>query len=145
MRSVAGLMLIVYLTVLLALTLLPDAGSDRGSHIRVYLTPFHTIGLAFRQGFGSHEWKILVGNLLAFLPLGILLPLAQPRLGFVFVVLVALGLSVAIETAQLAISLAVGLDYRTADIDDVILNVCGAAIGYLALAIWRLTKISKPA
>ena len=78
---------------------------------------------------------VLLGNMAAFLPLGILLPLAQPRVAFLGLVLAAVGLSVAIETAQLVISLVIGLDYRTADIDDVILNVCGSAIGYFSA--WR--------
>jgi glycopeptide antibiotics resistance protein len=40
------------------------------------------------------------------------------------------GVSFGIELGQLAISVVVGIPYRHADVDDVILNGLGTAIGY---------------
>jgi glycopeptide antibiotics resistance protein len=40
------------------------------------------------------------------------------------------GVSFGIEVSQLAISVAIGVPYRHADLDDVILNGLGTAIGY---------------
>jgi glycopeptide antibiotics resistance protein len=52
------------------------------------------------------------------------------RRSLLLVVLAGLALSVAIEAGQLAVSMALGFAYRTADIDDVIVNVAGAVLGY---------------
>jgi glycopeptide antibiotics resistance protein len=45
---------------------------------------------------------------------------------------------------QLAISLAVGHAYRTADIDDVVLNVAGALLGYVAFRLWEPRASAVP-
>jgi glycopeptide antibiotics resistance protein len=70
-------------------------------------------------------------------PLGILLPLVRRRTGPAFVVLVGIGLSATIELAQLAISLALGYGYRSADIDDVIVNTAGTVAGLALVLIVR--------
>jgi glycopeptide antibiotics resistance protein len=71
------------------------------------------------------------GNVALFLPLGFLLPLLAPRLdrpgrtvaaGFL--------LSVAIELSQVAFP-----GVRRADVNDVLMNTLGTALGFLA---WRL-------
>lgn len=41
--------------------------------------------------------------------------------------------SIGIELTQLTLSLLMGFPYRVADIDDVILNVLGAVVGWIAL------------
>jgi glycopeptide antibiotics resistance protein len=72
-----------------------------------------------------------IGNLLLLMPLGVYLPLLVPwarRLGTT--VLVGLGLSVAIEAGQLGISAILGYTYKIADVDDLILNAAGVAIGF---------------
>jgi glycopeptide antibiotics resistance protein len=73
----------------------------------------------------------LGGNVLVFAPLGVLLPLAAPRAAR-FGVVVAAGLlfSVGVELAQFAVSSMLGYAYRVADVDDVMLNVLGVALGY---------------
>ena len=54
------------------------------------------------------------------------------------VVLVALSVSVVIELVQVLVVLRLGDVAREADIDDVILNTAGAAVGWL---IWRLAGL----
>lgn len=55
------------------------------------------------------------------------------------------GVSVAIEAAQLGIGLLAGYPYRMTDVDDVLLNTLGAAIGYGAWrAIARATQRARP-
>ena len=67
----------------------------------------------------------LVGNVLMFVPLGILLPLANKKLDSLKVMaLVGLLLPITVEVIQLFIG-------RAADIDDVILNFVGVMLGYL--------------
>lgn len=77
----------------------------------------------------------LVGNLLLLLPVGLLGPIALPAMdGWLRVFLVGLGLSLAIEAAQLVIP------NRMADVDDVLLNVAGVLIGYAILSLVRLSS-----
>ena len=73
----------------------------------------------------------LAGNVIVFVPFGLLLPLAAPSLGRLRRVLLAgLALSLTIELGQLVVSLTLGYSYRIADVDDVILNLTGVLLGY---------------
>ena len=79
----------------------------------------------------------IVGNVCMFIPTGIILPIVYPRLNSFFkVVGVGFLMSLAIELIQL-------LFYdRATDIDDLILNTLGYAIGY---GIYRLVCcVCKP-
>jgi glycopeptide antibiotics resistance protein len=117
--------LTVYLVVLFDLTLLRFS-MDRPA---ANLTPFHTIAHDWRAG--GHEFVInLLGNLAAFVPLGVLLPSAWPGrvpLSAWRAVATGAGLSLAIELAQYASG------RRVADVDDVLLNAAGTLLGYGAL------------
>jgi glycopeptide antibiotics resistance protein len=121
-------LLLAYLAVLAILTLRP-VGADVESNVRVNLKPFATILPALRHGPGTFAFTTLVGNVLAFVPLGLLLPLALRRIPWPLVVLVGAALSGAIELTQYALSTNLGYGYRRADIDDVIVNVVGTVVG----------------
>ena len=100
------------------------------------ITPFATIGQSLAAGFSSTEGWVLIGNLVAFMPLGFLAPLADPRWHSAVRIL-ALGVlaSTAIELAQLGWDLVVGMPWRAADVDDVIVNAAGTVVGYAALRV----------
>ena len=67
----------------------------------------------------------IIGNLCLFIPTGVILPVLYRRLDCFWKVLLAgAGLSFAIETIQLLFPGSVS------DIDDLILNTAGAAMGY---------------
>jgi glycopeptide antibiotics resistance protein len=110
---------------------LPPLAVD-GPAFDLNLRPLRTIGPALDFGPGSQQFRLLVGNLLAFVPLGVLLPLAGLRHSWARVAMLGLALTVAIELGQLLVSVAIGYAYRSADIDDVIVNWLGAALGYAA-------------
>ena len=74
----------------------------------------------------------LVENVALFMPLGALLPFAIPRRSLLVVLASATVLSTGIEWLQYA-----SHDGRFADVDDVILNVAGALLGWLAWAVAR--------
>ena len=133
----ALLLLLAYLALLAVLTLRP-VGADVDTNLRLNLKPFATIGPALRHGPGSHVFATLLGNLVAFTPLGILLPSAFRRIPWVAVIAAGLALSVAIETAQLGLSLYLGFGYRAADVDDVIVNVAGTIVGLALVGIVQL-------
>jgi glycopeptide antibiotics resistance protein len=134
--AVALVLLVVYLVVLAMLTFVPGT-EDTTRNVRVNTRPFGSILPALRLGPESFSYRQMIGNIVAFVPLGVLLPLvlARPRWSAAIVLASAVALSVAIELGQLAVSLHLGYGYRAADIDDVILNTLGAMLGYGAFAI----------
>lgn len=130
-------LLLLYLVVLAILTLRP-VGADIESNVRVNLKPFATILPALRHGPGTFVFASLVGNVLAFVPLGLLLPMAVRRIPWPLVIVGGAALSAAIELTQYALSTNLGYGYRRADIDDVIVNVFGTIVGLTLYAIVRL-------
>lgn len=96
------------------------------------LHPFHTIRrFLWVFSHSSNTWLIrqasinIYGNILLFLPLGFFPPVLWQRMQrFWKTILLAAGIMICIELLQML--LLVG----TCDVDDVILNVSGAAIGY---------------
>ncbi len=142
--SSARVLLIAYLGVLAVLVFLPfGRAMDLGD--RLNIVPFATIDRAFELGPRSPSFRLMVGNIAAFVPLGVLLPLAfRMRWPVLTVGLAALALSVGIEAGQAAISAWLGYAYRSTDVDDVILNVLGALIGAVALALVSLVRPSTP-
>jgi glycopeptide antibiotics resistance protein len=100
--------------------------------------PFRTINL-YKKGLERHnsnaEYNIW-GNLLGFLPLGLLLPLAWPwfRHGLKFL-LAGFLVSLGFETAQLLTGLGIW------DVDDLLLNTGGAMTGYILF--WMGAKLLK--
>lgn len=125
MRRLATLLLLAgYGFVLAYLTLSPQAPHHLPLARRIQLYPFDTVGIYLHKG----GWPMVVnilGNLAAFVPLGILWPIllrgetTARRVG-----LLSAGVSLAIELAQLATA------RRIADVDDVLLNALGGLIGY---------------
>ena len=90
------------------------------SHDGVNLTPF--LFLKARHLF-TYD---VVGNFFMLLPLGIYLPLLYRHLkNFFTVTFVAMLVSVSIELMQLS------TNFRITDVDDVVLNTAGAAVGFI--------------
>ena len=100
------------------------------------LVPFRTIKLytgilADSKAHLSRIAKInLYGNVIMFLPLGFLLPrvFSKPK-GLASVLLATTGIIICVELLQLFTLVG------SCDVDDLILNVVGAAIGYLIFPI----------
>ena len=75
-----------------------------------------------------------LGNILLFLPLGVMLPLLHVRFRSLKTLLItAVCLSLSIEIIQFALRL-IG-SARSVDIDDVLLNTLGACLGYALVRI----------
>lgn len=101
------------------------------------LIPLNTIwAYLFTQNdrvsdWGSVAFLNLLANVALFAPLGLLAPSSSGRFHRLrTVLLLGVSVSLAIEVAQLLIG-------RSADIDDVILNVVGVWVGYGAWALFR--------
>lgn len=94
------------------------------------LVPFHTIKLYLR--WGNTYWSTinLVGNVVVFIPLGFLLPHAFRKLhGFVRTFFASLLIILFIEGGQLLSGVG------EFDVDDILLNMVGAMIGYAFYAV----------
>jgi hypothetical protein len=120
LRRASWVMLIGAVLVVLSATLV--GSSVPGG--RVNLVPGLSL-LALNQDDKRNAIENVLGNILLFLPLGFFGVLAVKR-GLVEVTAAAFALSVCIETTQWV------LGDRWTDIDDVLLNTFGAAVGAAA-------------
>lgn len=72
----------------------------------------------------------LLGNVVGFMPFGMILPLiSRNARGFFFITFSGFTLSLCVETTQLMTKLG------SFDVDDLVLNTLGAAAGYLIFAV----------
>ncbi|WP_338788084.1 VanZ family protein [Metabacillus sp. FJAT-53654] len=90
------------------------------------IRPFQTILGYFSNFDGLSITDQFVGNVLAFVPFGFLLPFFIPRLGF-FIRMVGctIAFSFSVEIAQLIFRVG------AFDVDDLLLNTFGGGIGFL--------------
>lgn len=80
-----------------------------------------------------------LGNFVMLIPFGVYAPLMFWRLRpFHMTMLAGLVFSLTVEATQLAISTVLGFTYKLADVDDVILNTAGVAVGYVGFLLVRL-------
>jgi len=133
MRSLAAVLLVAWVAGGLLLTLQP-AHPLPGQVVTDNAVPFLTIGI-YLDNLDSPFWvRQLLGNLALLMPLGLLGPVVFPVLRRWWgVLLLALAVSASIEIAQLWIP------DRSADVDDVMVNVAGALLGYLTFRVIRGT------
>lgn len=92
---------------------------------RANLTPFKTIGSFMHEKMDAFVIQNIAGNIVAFVPLGILLPVlitAKPTL--TKITAIGLSISLAFEVIQLITGLGIF------DVDDLILNTFGTIVGF---------------
>jgi glycopeptide antibiotics resistance protein len=130
----ARALLVAWIAFIVVLSLLPlGAVSGRQPAVWVAIVPFESIGHALGRGLTWATVVSVAGNVAAFVPIGLLAPVAWIRWrSWPAALALGLGVSLGIEVAQLAISVSVGIPYRHADVDDLILNGFGTATGYAA-------------
>ena len=108
---------------------------DEVFNCRINLLPF-----VYMTDYENRTHMILniFGNILMFVPTGIILPILYKRLdNFFKVALTGFLISFAIEIFQLPFV------ERTSDVDDLILNTLGVAIGYVVFIIARYAFARK--
>lgn len=133
-RAFLAALLACYLMMLIDLTLLrfPQPGAPPN------LVPLATISHYLRAG-GREMWANVVGNIIAFAPLGLLLPALHQ----------VWRSPLAVSTVSLAVSLLIeSLQYlsgeRVADVDDLLLNTLGGILGAIAFAAVRRIRSVPP-
>lgn len=113
------------------------------------MIPLHST-LEYIQHFSAGTaLKEILGNVLIFIPIGLLLPIIFEKLrSWKNILLCSVLLSVGIETVQLAESLITRIPGHAVDIDDVILNFTGGVLGFLlflaAQAVWKAIAKKEP-
>ena len=121
LRPLLAIILIAYLVFLLDIALFQFPAD----HPTPNVVPFRSMINDFRHG----GWPFVVnfvGNVVAFVPFGLLPPFILKRPVKLWTVLAfSLGVSVFIECGQLFSG------RRVPDVDDLILNVAGGCLGYV--------------
>ncbi len=130
-----------YTWVLLSMTILPITIPDKRipiGEIVAYQRPWNLkpLNLIIPQYYNmisgqSGAARQFIGNILLFIPFGLLLPLLFKGLRKWYrVFLIGFGCTVGIETLQLGLRL-MCMGWRSFDVDDIILNTLGVIIGYM--------------
>jgi glycopeptide antibiotics resistance protein len=149
-REILLLIVVLYLSGLAAVTLVPShpsrvlAEASVGIDVHPNLTSLTCSTANVPQGSTARAFCVrnARGNVLLFFPLGILIPLVWRHLRFWKGIQIAIATSVSIELVQY-LSRAWG-SYRTADINDVVLNVLGACLGLALVSLLRLRRSTRP-
>jgi glycopeptide antibiotics resistance protein len=138
----------VYAVAVALITIVPfRATTDKETHVNV--VPFASV-VACLSGKGHHVQHIprrcignIFGNVLLFVPFGVLFAAVAGRHRSVGVLLLAAALtSASIEAIQYAERhVPIG---RTVDIDDVLWNTTGGFAGFLILRMWRGRRQTRP-
>ncbi len=139
-RLVAGVLLLASVLAVAAMTLSPLPGAAFATW---QLVPVVDVWAAFAGDSATRMNDRLqaVGNVLMFVPLGLCVAHLLPRPAWRPTLLLALTVSVLIELGQAGLRTG-----RSADVNDVLLNVLGAAVGYGASrAHWGRARSSRDA
>ncbi len=131
-----------YIVALLSITLLPVfIGYRDDAQPMVNVVPFRIFSDFFNLMQNENAsiyiklfWMNFLGNVLLFVPFGFFLGILYPKLqGWKKTMLIALVFSLSIEFAQLMLVMSRLASSRSSDIDDVIMNCLGSALGLLLL------------
>lgn len=140
-RYIAMLLLIAYLVLLTYLTFFSSHYGRGNAHRGINIIPLSTILQYLTGSMGIRNVIVnLAGNIVAFMPLGFLLPfIFKENMRIIKVIIITLLVTFFIETVQ----------YFTysgiSDIDDILLNLLGSVIGYfISNALVPLRKLIFP-
>lgn len=131
--------LIIYLMVLAYVCFLSEGRTDAQNTYRYNLVPFKEIMrfYTYRELVGVKAFILnLFGNVLAFIPFGVMVPIVRRKnRNFFRVFGMTFLLSLFIECIQLIFRVG------SFDVDDLILNTCGGIIGYAVF--WLMNRIRR--
>ena len=133
-KVISTVLLIAYLLLLAYLTLVSKYYGRELEHRSINILPLRTIIEFLTSGYNVKTITTnLVGNIAAFIPMGFLLPIVFSMLNRLRkVIYVSFIAALVIEIMQYI------LRVGASDVDDVILNVLGAVLGYWIMRCVRL-------
>lgn len=125
-------MMYLYAMSVLAVTLfpIPYDGVETMYPVPHNIIPFRSIFAALQRGSIRAALIQIGGNIALSVPYGVMLYLVSGRQG-IQRFLSALLFPFVIENLQLLVGCIIGLNYRSFDIDDFILNTLGVYLGYI--------------
>lgn len=133
-RIAGGLLFVIYLFLLIYFLFFAESyGRTGAEEYRYNLIPFQEIRryLQYPHILGaSAVLTNLVGNVVGFLPFGVILPVLKRNMrSFWKILLLSFEFSAMIEVTQLITRVG------SFDVDDIILNTAGGVLGYILFAI----------
>ncbi|MEW2621130.1 VanZ family protein [Streptomyces sp. NPDC048106] len=132
----AFVLMVAFAVVLAKITLEPSPASVSLAHAN--LRPGRSLKAYLDQPELRDAVKQIGGNILLGVPFGVLVPVLAPGArGMWRVLLLTATVMLLVETAQGAL-----VTGRAFDVDDVILNTCGALVGHLLMG-RRLGRVHK--
>ena len=133
-KVISAVLSVVYLLLLAYLTLVSKYYGRELEHSSINIIPLRTIIEFLTSGYNLKTITTnLLGNIAAFMPMGFLLPIVFNKLNRLRkVIYISFIASLMIEIMQYILSVG------ASDIDDVILNVLGAVLGYWIMRCVRL-------
>lgn len=140
-KGTVGFLFLAYLAFLLYFLFWSEyfGRTEKIEGFQYNLEPFREIRryISLRQAMPMLFVTNIVGNIAAFVPLGVLLPVLLPvrmkRLWVTF--FLSYLLSLAVETAQTLGHVGIF------DLDDIILNTAGGVLGYILYRIFRKMRV----
>ena len=122
----------IYIIMVLGLTLFPLPYQEVESMYPApnNLIPFQSIGSMLQRGISYTALVQIGGNVMIAIPYGLLLYILSCKKG-IQRLLAALGFPLTIKLLQLLVGKIIGLNYRSFDIDDILLNTIGVYVGIL--------------
>ncbi len=142
-RHLAALLLLVYGLGVISVTLFPlpvqksvieSRRSPDYHNPQHNLVPIINLLKVARLADFRTAARTIGGNILLFIPLGVFLPVLNRKFNDLSSIFLSgiIG-SATVEGLQLLISLILGFNYRTFDVDDIILNTLGTVVGFCLL------------
>ncbi len=130
------ILLLLYLALLLYLLFFSKeyGRTEQYNGYRYNLVPFREIRRYSGGGIGSYLFRLnILGNIVAFVPLGFLVPMASKwKRGFLYVAAMTYLASFAVECLQLISRVGIF------DLDDIMLNTLGGMLGYILYVLCRI-------
>lgn len=121
----------------------PTAENTARALASVRWLPFESAASIFRNSvaIGTMKYfiRIIGGNFIMLLPLGILLPLIWPQLRARQMIGIAVLIPLCIELLQLLDNILGGM-VRAVEVEDLVLNACGCLLGYGILVLMRFLQ-----
>ena len=137
-RLISWILFVMYILLLVYFLFLSEEYGRKDFALREYrynLTPFQEIKRfwIYRKQLGHFAVvSNLLGNVVGFIPFGFMLPCISRRTrGFLLITLSGFNLSLCVECIQLVSRVG------SFDVDDMILNTLGTAIGYVVFAVFH--------
>lgn len=125
MRKTLAVVFCIYIFVVLRLTVLRDTALSDYSY---NLSLFSDLISVYKNGTTWQFLRLFLGNILWFVPFGFLLPCIFKKSTFLKTVFYGFAFSLAIESMQLVFKMGVF------EIDDLLLNTFGTALGYFVFS-----------